>query len=93
MYKLDLRDGLVVKASASQSLHLGFIPLVESYKKIKKMVFAASLLGVRDLRDVVEDKPVSLLIVSLGKALNGTPPPLCGKKVAQTPRKWQLPSQ
>ena len=33
-------------------------------------------------RDCVENKPASLLVVSLGKALNGTPPPLCGRQVA-----------
>ena len=30
----------------------------------------------------VENKPASLLVVPLGKALNGTPPPLCGRQVA-----------
>ena len=50
------------------------------------MVFIASLLGARHLRDVVENKPASVL-VSLGKAFNGTPPPLCKRQVAQTPRK------
>ena len=52
---------------------LGFIPLVESYLKIKKMVSIASLLDARHLREVVEKKPASSLVVSLGKALNGTP--------------------
>ena len=33
----------------------------------------ASLLGARHLWEVVENKPASLLAVSLGKALNGTP--------------------
>ena len=33
-------------------------------------------------RDSMENKPASLLVVSLGKALNGTPPPLCGRQVA-----------
>ena len=33
-------------------------------------------------RDSVENKPASLLVVSLGKARNGTPPPICGRKVA-----------
>ena len=35
----------------------------------------------------------SSLAVFLGKALNGTPPPLCGRQVAQTPWKWQLSSE
>ena len=30
----------------------------------------------------MENKPTSLLVVSLGKALNGTPSPLCGRQVA-----------
>ena len=30
------RDGLVMRASASQSVDLGFIPLVESYQKTLK---------------------------------------------------------
>ena len=57
------------------------------------MVSTASLLGARHLWEIVENKPASSLVVSLGKALNGTPPPLCGRQVAQTPRKWQLPSE
>ena len=47
------------------------------------MVFTASLLGARHLGEVVENKPASLLVVSLGKALNGMPPSLCGRQVAQ----------
>ena len=33
---LNRRDGVVVRASASQSVHLGFITLVESYQKTLK---------------------------------------------------------
>ena len=47
------------------------------------MVSTASLLGARHLGKVVENKPASSLVVSLGKALNGTPPPLCGRQVVQ----------
>ena len=40
LYSRDLhfhqRDGVVVRASASQSVDLGFIPLVESYQKTLK---------------------------------------------------------
>ena len=60
----------MVRASASQSVDLGF----ESYQKTLKMVSIASLLGAQHLWEVVENKPAtSLLVVSLGKALNGTP--------------------
>ena len=52
------------------------------------MVSTVSLLSARHLGEVVENKLVSLLVVSLAKALNGTPPILCGRQVAQTLRKW-----
>ena len=42
------------------------------------MVFTASLLGAQHLVEVVENKPESLLVVSLGKTLA-----LCGRQVAQ----------
>ena len=45
------------------------------------MVFTASLLGAQHMRDSVENKPASMLVVSLGKALNGTPPSLCGRQM------------
>ena len=51
------------------------------------MVSTTSLLGTLYLRDVVENKLASLLVMPLGKALNGTPPPLCEKQAAQTPWK------
>ena len=47
------------------------------------MVFTASLLGAQHLGEVVENKPASSLVVSLGNSLNGTPPPLCERQMAQ----------
>ena len=47
-------------------------------KRLKKMVFTASMLGVQHKRVSVEIKPASLLVVSFGKALNGMPPSLPG---------------
>ena len=35
-FMLDRRNGVVVRASVSQSVDLGFIPLVESYQKTLK---------------------------------------------------------
>ena len=78
------RDGVVVRASASQSVDLGLVTIVgvfnicrvESHQKTLKMVFTASLLGAQQNRDSVENKPASLLVVSLGKTLNGMPPSL-----------------
>ena len=45
------------------------------------MVFTASLLGAQHIKDSVENKLASLLVVSLGKALNGMPPSLCGRQM------------
>ena len=47
------RDGVVVRASASQSVDLGFIPKVELYQKTLKMVFTASLLGAQHKQRIV----------------------------------------
>ena len=45
------------------------------------MVFTASLLGAQHIRDSVENKSATLLVVSLGKVLNGMPPSLCGRQM------------
>ena len=89
---LTRRDGAVVRASASQSVDLGFIPLVEPYQKTLKMASVASLLGAWYLGEVVENKPASLL-VSLGKALNGKPHPYVEDRWPIKPQKRQLPSK
>ena len=47
------------------------------------MVFTASLLGAQHLGEAVEKKLASLLVVSLGKALNRMPSSLCGRQVDQ----------
>ena len=57
------------------------------------MVSIASLLGARHLGEVVENKPASSLVVSLGKALNGMPPPLCGRQVAHKTSKKATPKR
>ena len=50
-------------------------------KDFQKMIFTASLLGAQHNRDSVENKPASLLVVSLGKTLNGMLPFSCGRQV------------
>ena len=74
-------DGRVVRASASGALDSG---LIRSQVKpvTLKLVFTASLLGVQYLRDSVENKPASLLVVPLGKGLSGIPPSWCVRQVA-----------
>ena len=60
-------DGRVVKASASGAVDSG---LIASRVKLMtlKLVFTAALLDAQHLRDCVENKPASLLVVPLGKA-------------------------
>ena len=45
------------------------------------MVFTVFLLGAQQNRDSVENKPASLLVVSLDKALNGMPTYLCDRQM------------
>ena len=53
------------------------------------MVFTAFLRGDRHLGEVVENKPASMVVVSLGKARNGTPTPLCGPSFPSEEGWWQ----
>ena len=55
------------------------------------MVSTASVLGARHLGEVVENKPASLFVVFLGKALNRTPLILRGKQVARPGGGWAPP--
>ena len=65
-------DGQVLRASASEAVDLCLIP-----SRVKpmtlKLLFAVSLLDAQHERDSVENKPASLLVVPLGKALSGIP--------------------
>ena len=47
-----------------------------------KLIFTAFLLDAQHQRDTMENKPASLLVVPLGKALNGIPPSWCGRQMA-----------
>ena len=47
-----------------------------------KLAFTVSLLDAQHSRDSVENKPASLLVVPLGKALSGIPPFWCGRQMA-----------
>ena len=72
----------MVRASASQSVDLGFILQVELYQKTSKNDIRSFPAWRSAHRDSVENKPASLLVVSLGKVLNGMPPSSCGRQVA-----------
>ena len=52
----------------------------EDFKKWYSQLFCLAL-SIKKW-DSMENKPASSLVMSLGKALNGTPPPLCGRQVA-----------
>ena len=54
----------MVPASASQSVDLEFIPLVESYQKTLKNGLHSFPTWRSAHRDSVENKPTSLLVVS-----------------------------
>ena len=76
------RNGIVVGVFALQSVNLGFISQVESHQNsLKNGIHRLSLLGAQHKRGGVRNKSASLLVVSLGKALNGMPSSLCGKGV------------
>ena len=66
---------------ASRAVDLGLIP-----SRVKPMtlkwVFTVYLLDAQHYRNSVENKPASLLVVPLGKALSGIPPSWCGRQMA-----------
>ena len=70
----------MIRASAAAAVDLGLIP-----SRVKPMIlnwiFTASLLDAQHLRDSVENKPASLLVVALGTALAGIPPSWCGRQM------------
>ena len=57
-------------ASISYAVDSSLIPSLVKPMTLK-LVFTASLLDVQHQRDSVENKPASLLVVPLGKALSG----------------------
>ena len=64
------RNGIVARTSALQLVDLGFISQVESYQKTLKNGIHNFTAWRSANRDTVENKPASLLVVSLGKTLN-----------------------
>ena len=70
------------KAVALRSVELVSFPLSsQNQKTSKKCNPRLPLLGAQHERDSVKNKPANLLVVSLGKALNGMPTSLCGRQV------------
>ena len=79
-------DGRVVRASASGAVDSGLI-LSRIKPMTLKLVSTASLLDAQYLRDSVENKPASLLVVPLRKVLRGIPPSWCGRQMMATPKR------
>ena len=71
----------MVRALASQSVSLGFISKVKSHQKTFKNGIHSFPAWRSANRDSVENKPASLLVVSLGKTLNWMPPSLCARQM------------
>ena len=71
----------MIRASASGDVDLGLIPGRVKPMAIK-LVFTAFLLDAQHYTDSVENKPASLLVVPLGKALGRIPPSWCGRQMA-----------
>ena len=87
----DQRNGAVGRAFTLQSVDLEFISLVKSYQKTLEYGIESFPTWHLAFKGWVENIHESLFVVSLGKALNTKL--LCERQVAQTPRKWQLPSK
>ena len=79
---LDNRhNGEVVRVSALLSVDVRFIPQIVSYQRTLKNGIHSFPAWCSAQRDSVENKPASLLVVFLGKTLNGMPPSSCGRQV------------
>ena len=71
--KANQRDGVMVRAYATQLvdvINLGFIPQVESYQKTSKNGIDSFPAWCSAHRNRVKNKPASLFVVFLGKALD-----------------------
>ena len=73
MFSVDRRDGVVVRASASQSVDLEFIPLVESYRKTLKNGIYSFPAWRSAFKGDYGKQAGKFACCALGKALNGTP--------------------
>ena len=76
------RDDVMVEASASQSVDLGFISQKSNQKTLKNGIRSFPVWRSAQKRDSVENKPASLLAMSLGQTLNGMPPSSHGRQMA-----------
>ena len=73
LFDVSLCNGVVVRASALQSVDLGFIPLVESYQKTLKNGIRSFPAWRSAFSGGCGEQAGKLAFVSLGKTLNGRP--------------------
>ena len=73
------QDGIVDRASASEAVDASTIPESGQSNDFRKLVFTTSCLAFSIKGDSMATKKASLLVVSLGKALNESPPALSGR--------------
>ena len=90
---INRRNGVVIRVSASYSVDLGFIPLVESYQKTLKNGIYSFPAWRSAFMGGCGGQAGKFAFCVLGQATQRDAPPLGGRQVAQTPRKWQLPSE
>ena len=69
----------MIRVSASQLVAGAHFPNQVIPTDFKKMSFTASMLGAQQKRNSVENKPASLLVVSLGTAQNKQSLSSCGR--------------
>ena len=74
-------DSVVIRTSASQSIDLWPISIVDSYQKTLKNGID-SFPAWQSAQTSVENKPVNSLVASLGKTLDGISPSFCGRQMA-----------
>ena len=80
-------DGVVVRASASQSVDLGFIPIVESYQKTLKNGIHSFPAWRSAFRGGCGEQAGKFACCVLGQGTSRDAPPLCGRQVTHKPRK------
>ena len=81
------RDDVVVRASASQSVDLGFIPLVESYQETLKNGIHSFPAWRSAFMGGCGEQVGKFGCCVLGQVTKRDAPPLCGRQVAEPPQK------
>ena len=92
-FGVNQRDSVVVRASASQSVDLEFIPLVESYQQTLQNGIHSFPAWRSAFMGCCGEQAGKFVCCVVGQGTYRDGPSLCGRQVPQTPRKKQLPSE